>query len=328
MTTSVSYAVACWKAIGAEVQLFVHPKADAAAAVARAAELLTEVDRSCSRFRPDSDLSRANEHAGEWVEISERLHQALTVALAAAQTTQGIVDPTLGLVLAGLGYDRTFTEVRQHSENQGPAAITVPPLLGSWQDVELTPGAVRIPFGRALDLGATGKAFASDLIAQTLPAELGVDVMVSIGGDVAVGGGEGHNWQVVVCEVPEQTKTTAGQLAPLGDEDELVSLPCGGLATSSMVWRRWKHDGQETHHLIDPRTMAPAKPVWRTASVIAPDCAMANAASTASVVLGESTEDWLIAQGLSARLIHADGRVAHVGGWPNAGPSDSPQPRH
>ena len=303
MATSVSYAVGCWTALGTNVQLLVHPEPAGPAAVARAAELLTEVDLSCSRFRAESDLSRVNRCAGEWVEISEVLSQALAVALAAAQATQGIVDPTLGLVLAGLGYDRDYTEVRKGATRrgpaaQGPAAIAVPQAVGSWRDVELAPRAVRIPFGRALDLGATGKAFASDLIARTLHVELGVDVMVSVGGDVAVGGVGGHDWQVVVCEVPEQTRTTAGKLAPMGDDDELVSLSRGGLTTSSVVWRRWQHDGREMHHLIDPRIGAPARPVWRTASVIGPDCATANAASTASVVLGEGAVDWLAAQQL------------------------------
>jgi thiamine biosynthesis lipoprotein len=318
MTTSVSYAVACWKALGTEVQLLVHPESAGAAAAARAAELLAEVDRSCSRFRTDSDLTRVNRHAGAWVEIGDTLHAALAVALTAARTTEGIVDPTLGLVLTGLGYDRDFTEVRNRAPGQDPATVTPPPAVGSWRDVELTPRAVRIPFGRALDLGATGKAFASDLIARTLPAELGVDVMVSIGGDVAVGGTGGHDWQVVVCEVPEQTRTTAGRLEPLGADDELLSLPAGGLTTSSVVWRRWRRGGREMHHLIDPRTGAPARPVWRTASVIAADCATANAASTAAVVLGAEATDWLTGQGLAARLVHTDGRVVHIGGWPAA----------
>lgn len=316
MATSASYAVACWKALGCDVQLLVHPEPAGRTAATRAAALLAEVDRACSRFRPDSDLARVNHQAGEWVRISDTLHQALSVALTAARTTHGIVDPTLGLVLAGLGYDRTFTTMSDRPPASEPATIAIPSTPGSWRDVELTPHTARIPFGRALDLGATGKAFAADLVARTLPMELGVDVMVSIGGDVAVGGEGGHNWRVVVCEVPEQTRTTAGRLATLSEEDELLSLPYGGLTTSSTVWRRWRYRGQEVHHLIDPRTGAPSRPVWRTASVIAPDCASANAASTASVILGDDAIEWLAGQNLAARLVHADGRIVHLGDWP------------
>jgi len=315
MATSVSYAAATWKALGSPVQLLVHPEPVGRAAATRAAEVLAEVDRSCSRFRADSDLTRVNQNAGDWTPIGPTLRDALAVALAAARATRGIVDPTLGLVLSGLGYDRDFSELRQ-SGPAGPASLSVPSTPGSWRDVELTDHSVRIPFGRALDLGATGKAFASDFVVRTLVAEFGVDVMVGIGGDVAVGGSGEHDWKVVACEMPDQTDTTLGRLAPLGDHDELVTLRRGGITTSSVVCRRWQQGGQERHHLVDPRTGAPARTVWRTATVIAADCATANAASTASVILGDDAVDWLTEQGLAARLVHADGEVVRVGSWP------------
>ncbi|MDQ1289166.1 MAG: FAD:protein transferase [Actinomycetota bacterium] len=309
------YAVARWTALGSYVQLLVRPERLGRGASLRAASLLADIERCCSRFRPDSDLSRANRNAGERTEIDGPLVLALRAALAAARATDGLVDPTLGLALQALGYDRDLPEVRRASQ---AAAVTVPSVTGSWRDVELDDRGVRVPFGRALDLGATGKAFAADLIARTLPEELGVDVLVSLGGDVAVGGEPNEDWRVAVCETPEQAEA-AGQREPTDPVRgvvETIPLRAGGLATSSVVRRRWQRAGQDLHHLLDPRTGTPVRPVWRTASVIADDCVTANTASTAAVILGDRAVDWLTSRGLPARLVHANGEVVHLGDWP------------
>ena len=70
------------------------------------------------------------------------------------------------------------------------------------------------------------------------------------------------------------------------------------------------------HHIIDPRTGEPARAHWRTATVAAPTCAHANAASTALIVGGEEALDVVTAAGLPARLIGHDGAVRLIGSWP------------
>ncbi len=70
------------------------------------------------------------------------------------------------------------------------------------------------------------------------------------------------------------------------------------------------------HHIIDPRSGAPATGPWRTATVAAPTCVAANAASTAITVGGEEARQWLIATGLPARLVAHDGSIHKVGPWP------------
>jgi thiamine biosynthesis lipoprotein len=47
----------------------------------------------------------------------------------------------------------------------------------------------------------------------------------------------------------------------------------------------------------------------------------ANAASTASVVLGDQAPRWLAQAGVNARLVAPDGSVRRVGDWPE---SDAP----
>jgi thiamine biosynthesis lipoprotein len=180
--------------------------------------------------------------------------------------------------------------------------------------VEVDPeGAVRVPAGTALDLGATGKAYAADLVASHVARTHGVSCVVSIGGDVAVGrpdAGRGpappraQSWPVRVCETPDD------------DAGETVVLTDGGLATSTTLRRRWTRDGVTLHHLLDPRTGRPVERRWRTASVAAATCVEANTASTAAVILGDEAPAWLRERALPARLVDRDGEVVHCCGWP------------
>ena len=73
------------------------------------------------------------------------------------------------------------------------------------------------------------------------------------------------------------------------------------------------------HHLLDPRSGRPALVVWRTASVTASSCLDANIASTAAIVRGERAPEWLSSLEIPSRLVHFDGAVVHLAGWPAEG---------
>jgi len=306
--TQAGGTAASWAALGTRVELVVADHAVLDLAVTLAREVLDDVDRTCSRFRPDSDLSRANAAAGRRVRVDPLLADALEAALWAARVTDGLVDPTLGAVLSGLGYDRTFRLVVSTAAGHGPTALPAPHPGGAWQALQVDPtGSVLVPAGCALDLGATGKAFAADLIARRLAERTGGGAVVSVGGDVAVAPLDGAQWPVAVGEEPGDPAT------------ETVGIGQGGLATSTVLRRRWTRDGVAVHHLVDPRTGRPADTIWRTASVAAQSCVAANTASTAAILLGEDAPAWLRDHDLPARLVARDGTVVRTAGWPADG---------
>ena len=305
--TGLTFADASWRALGTYVQLTVADAERLDEAQARAQALLADVDRTCSRFRDDSDLTRANRGSGSWVDVDPLLVAAVEAALGAAHDTDGLVDPTLGRSLVALGYDADIGEVRGRADD--PAAVPLPAVPDAWRAVEVREGAVRVPYGTALDLGATGKAFASDLVAADL-AGRGLPCIVSLGGDIAIGvpqhladddGAGPVEWPVSVCERPDD------------EPQQTVYLDRGGLATSSTLNRRW---GRGNHHLLDPRTGRPATGTWRTVTVTAATAVEANTATTAAVVLGPDAPHWLAGRDLAARLVADDGSVTHVAGWP------------
>ncbi|SDF99452.1 FAD:protein FMN transferase [Klenkia brasiliensis] len=298
-------ATADWTAWTCRVRLAVTEPAALDEARAVVAAELAAVDRACSRFRPDSELAAVDAASGRWTPVGPLLAEALAVALRAARLTDGDVDPTVGGALLALGYDRDRDRV-------DPG--TVPPVLApvaGWWTVELDGDRVRTPWGTRLDLGATAKAWTADRAAAAVTARTGAGALVSIGGDVAVAGPAPEGgWRIRVEDV------TGDPDAPAPTGSAVVSVVDGGLATSGTRARRWRRGGVEVHHLVDPRTGQPARPVWRTVSVAAGSCTDANTVSTAAVVRGHAALPWLRELGLPARLVTEHGDVVTTGGWP------------
>jgi FAD:protein FMN transferase len=296
-----------WSLWGSYAHLAVAEPTTLPAARLLADDLLERIGAACSRFRPDSDLGVANRHAGRWVEVDPLLVAAVRAALWAAELTDGIVDPCLGRTLVSLGYDDDLAVVRARPE---PSWTVTPPAplapRGAWRDLAVVDEAVRVPAGVSLDLGATAKAWAADLVAQAVADAIGGTAVLSLGGDVRVAGpgGAAPTWPVRVSEAVDDLAT-----------GELVVVS-GGLATSTTVVRRWRAAGADRHHLIDPATGRPAAAPYRTVTAGGGTCLAANTATTAAVVLGHRAPTWLATQGVTARLVARDGTVTTVGGWP------------
>jgi FAD:protein FMN transferase len=291
---------------GTAVVLTADPGAlDEALAVVR--DHIEAMDLACSRFRPDSELSRVNAAAGRPVVVGELFGLALKTALRAAELTAGDVDPTCGAALVAAGYDRDFEQLRE----AGVAVRVTGPRPGpGWRTVrwDAANHTVTAPPGTLLDFGATAKALTADLAAREVHDRTGSGVLVSFSGDMSAFGAAPHGgWRVRVTDDHRAGDDTPGQTVTLLD---------GGLATSSTVVRRWSAGSTQFHHIIDPRSGRPASSCWRTVSVAAADCVAANTAATAAIVRGEAAPGWLAGLGLPARLVRPDGSVVTVAAWP------------
>jgi FAD:protein FMN transferase len=275
---------------------------------------LAELDRACSRFRPDSEVSQLARAPGGpsgliTATVSPLLAEAVAVALRAASLTDGDVDPTVGGALSALGYDRDFAQVPL----TGPASNVAVQMIPGWRSVTVDTDSHRItmPAGVQLDLGATVKGWAADHSAASIAGKLGCGVLVSLGGDTAVAGQPpAGGWRIRVQDV-----TAAVDSAPQGPT-AVIAIRDGGLATSSVAARRWNRGGNVLHHILDPRTGLPAAPVWRTASVAAASCADANTAATAAIIRGWQAPAWLAGLRLPARMVEINGTVHTIAGWP------------
>jgi thiamine biosynthesis lipoprotein len=296
-------AFATLEALGTTATVAVTEPEALSEAIVILEDWLESIDRACSRFRPDSEVSLLARGGTREHEASDVLMEALEAGLRAARLTDGLVTPTLGRSLRLAGYDRDLAALHPHA---GPPRLLPAP---DWRTVAVDRlrRTVRVPAGVELDLGATAKAFAADRAALEAAGELGCGVLVSLGGDLRVAGEPpARGWPVDVDDVHDVL--TAGA--------QRVTVASGGLATSSTTNRRWRRGDLELHHLLDPRTGAPAQGAWRTATVAAASCVDANTASTAAILLGERAPAWLVERGLAARLVANDGTTLAVGGWP------------
>jgi thiamine biosynthesis lipoprotein len=244
------------------------------------------------------------------VEVGPRLLEAMEVALAAAGSTDGLVDPTVGRTLRLAGYDGRFATVRLRDGASFRARFA--PVPGSGRvHVDSRRRTIRLERGVEVDLGATAKALAADRSARAAAGSTGSGVLVSLGGDVSVAGPAPEGgWPVRVAD---------DHAAPLDEPGPTVAIESGGLATSGTMVRRWRAGDVELHHIVDPRTGHPAETPWRTVTVAARSCVEANVASTAAIVLGEDAPAWLERRGVVARLVRESGEVVLAGDWPEEG---------
>jgi FAD:protein FMN transferase len=266
--------------------------------------VVTAIDRTCSRFQSESELSRLNRASGSGpVQVSELLDAAISASLDAAAATDGVVDPTIGALIERLGYTVTFSDMPL----DGPSIEVDIRAAPGWASIvhDRDRRTFALPADASLDLGAVGKAWAADQAAGAAAWRVGTGVLVSCGGDLAVAGPAlTEGWRVRVSE--------AVGAAPWQD----VQIFDGGLATSGMESRTWRRGGEVLHHIIDPTTGFPPVSPWLMATVAAATCAQANTAATCAIVLGERAPAWLRDRGLPARLMHRDGTAVAVGPWP------------
>ena len=251
MTTMVAPAELRFRAMGSDVQVLVDGPAELLQ-VAR--DRVEELERRWSRFRPDSEISRLNAHAGSPMAVSVETLGLVGRALEGARVTAGRYDPTvLGDVLRA-GYDRTFGEF-------GDAAGDGSALGRGWAGVvvDAAGSSVTLPAGVGLDPGGIGKGYAADLVAEELRAAGAAGVLVNLGGDLrAEGRAPGGGSWVVAIEHPLRPGLVA-----------TVALGRGAVATSSRVRRAWGPPADRRHHLIDPATGRPADTGLAAVTVLA-----------------------------------------------------------
>lgn len=244
-------------AMGTEMELLVDAD-DAGDALDAAEAEFHRLEALLSRFRDDSELSRLNRDGS--IEAGPDLLRVVELALAARDRTGGRFDPTVHDAVVAAGYDRSFEDIDpdSHVRCQAPAV--------AGGGVSVDGPHIVLELGVRIDLGGIGKGYAAERAAELLA--LAGPCLVNAGGDVATRGG---SWPVGV--------ETDG--APL-----TLELAGAALATSGRDRRRWRRDGRELHHLIDPRTGAPAETDLLRVTVVAPDAIEAEVAAKSLFLAG------------------------------------------
>jgi thiamine biosynthesis lipoprotein len=243
-----------FQAMGCEVRVLVGeplpgspPASDAAE---RARIFIGDFEAALSRFRADSELTRFNEDQRPEVPASPLLREAVRAGLWAAESTGGLVDPTLlgAIVAAGYRESRAGVEPVPLADavalapERRPAR---PRREAEWRLIEVDDeaGTIRRPPGVGFDTGGAGKGLAADLVADQLRGYS--RYVVDCGGDVRVGG-----FALQLDPFPIHARH------PVDDEAAAIFyVSTGGIASSGIDTRAWRReDGSFAHHLLDPST--------------------------------------------------------------------------
>jgi FAD:protein FMN transferase len=234
-------------------------------AIARAATWFDQIERTCSRFDPHSELMHLSAHVGERVPASPMLVEAVAFALAVAEETDGAFDPTLGVHMERRGFN-----VEHRSGRQVRSAVAEHD--ATWRDVHVdrTNDTITLDRPIVLDLGAVAKGMAIDMAARELFPF--ANFVVDAGGDAYFGGKNPRHepWSVGVrhprreSELIETVKVSDCAVCTSGDYERVTA---GG------------------HHILDPFTRGSAQ---RSASVtvVASSAMVADALATAAFILG------------------------------------------
>ena len=257
--------------MGLPVRLVLHAdEATARRAATAAFTRIASLDRMMSDYRPDSELSELNMHAGEWYRVSDALFDVARRTIEIARLTDGAFDPTVGPLVT------LWRDARRSQRLPPPEAIAAARTLVGWQrlDVDADRRRLRLAPGMRLDLGGIAKGYILQEALRTLAARGVTRALVEAGGDIVVGdappGREG--WRI---------ETGVG--GAFGDR--AARLTHAALATSGPTAQFVEIGGVRHSHVIDPR-----RGIGVThdlvAHVIAPDGATADALATAASVMG------------------------------------------
>lgn len=263
---------------------------------------LREVDDALSMFNDSSTLSRFNR--GEKNLHDKCFDTVVSSALEISEETGGAFDITVAPLvnLWGFGFKHR-DKVTPESVDSARQSVGFRHLSYSRQR-----GLERHHPGTTIDCAAIAKGYAVDHVAQTLYEKGCRNYMVEVGGEIVVRGqnAEGRRWSIGITKPVDDSTGVREQL------QQTIHITDCAMATSGN-YRNFYYDGQrKVSHTIDPSTGYPVAHSLLSATVIAPNCMMADAYATAFMVMGvERARHFLNSHTrLKAFLVYSDEKGA------------------
>lgn len=268
----------------------------AEAALNEAESSVTEWEALWSATEESSEIYAANHSHGEAVPLSPETEELLRFALKMAEQTRGALDPTIYPFVNAWGFINQ--EYRVPSEQE----ITELLSLTGYEKVVLENHAVTLPEGTQLDLGAVGKGYTGELLAEYLKEQGITSVLLDIGGNIQMVGGR-----------PDGTRWRLGIRNPFGEGSfGILEAEDSAVVTSGGYERYFTdEDGTAYWHILDPATGRPADSDLASVTIIADSGALADALSTAIFVMGleEGREYWRTHGGFDMLLMTQGGEI-------------------
>jgi thiamine biosynthesis lipoprotein len=240
---------------------------------------LAAINRQMSTYLADSDLSRFNAApTTEWWPVPAELVELVGRAAGISDLTDGAFDVTVGPLVDLWGFGSKGGRATPPNARE---IADLMPLVGYRKlDTRRAPPALRKSVGGLqIDLSSIAKGWAVDQIAGLLTGLGYANFLVEIGGEVYARGEKqpGQAWHIAI-EKPLPGRRQVQRVIALND----MAL------ASSGDYRNYYSAGERRYsHTIDPRTGQSVRHRLAAVSVLADNCAEADAWATALMALGE-----------------------------------------
>jgi FAD:protein FMN transferase len=294
------------------ITLYAAAPEQAAAAIAAAYAEVARLEAILSDYDPASELSRLSALAptASPQAVGPDLWRVLDRAVEIRDATAGAFDPTVGPLTTLWRQSRRSGRLPRGEKLAAARAAVGPDAL------VLVPGRRAVSLTRAgmrLDLGGIGMGYAVDRAMEVLTRHGIAAAMIDGSGDIAVSAAPPgtSGWTIAIAPL-------AGAMTPIASESLLLAN--AAVTTSGDAFQAVEIDGVRYSHIVDPLTgLGVVGPTAVT--VIAPDCATADALATAASVLGPQRGLQVVSAmtGCSARFVWSlDGKVteARTLEWP------------
>lgn len=261
---------------------------------------LAMVDASLSPFNKRSIITAVNENRD--VRVDTMFRHVFGIAQSVSEATNGAFDITVAPLVNAWGFG--FAK----KDSVTPAKIHKLLKTVGYRKVSLSEGGRVIKQNPAtkLDCSAIAKGYGCDAVAA-LFNELGItDYLIEIGGEIVAKGKNAKNslWSIGINRPVDDSTQVSNQI------EAIVELTDCGMATSGNYRRFYYKNGKRYAHTIDPRTGFPVQHTLLSSTVIAGNCATADAYATAFMVLGVDSAKKVLEKHpeLEAYLIYSDAK--------------------
>lgn len=258
---------------------------------------LKEVDASLSPFNKESVITAINNNTS--TETNSMFVEVFTLAQEVSKETNGAFDITVATLVNLWGFG--FKNMDNVSQTKVDSLL---PYVG-YQKVALIDGKIRKECPETmLDCSAIAKGYGVDAVGKYLESEGISNYMVEIGGEVRVRGfnPRGELWHVGI-NTPNDDPANISN-----DIEQVLQITQLAMATSGNYRNYYEKDGKKYAHTIDPHTGYPVQHSILSSTVLATDCATADAYATAFMVLGMDEAKKVLARHpeLMAFFIYSD----------------------
>lgn len=241
--------------------------------------IFKELNQSMSTYIEDSDISRLNQ-GDTTIEVDLLFRKMFLRSKEIYKITNGYFDPTVGDIVNLYGLGSKNLNVKADSSSVDSLMVYV-----GLDKVSITDGnlIVRKYPQTVLDFNGIAKGYGVDLLGELLEKNGVENYLAEIGGEIRTKGKNlksGKTWRLGIDD--PRTETNPGEL------QGIVELKDQSLATSGN-YRKFQYDsvsGEKYVHIIDPKSGYTMKGSMLSVSVIADDCATADAYATAFMAMG------------------------------------------